>query len=98
MEEAREVLDLGTKYVEFERRGSVGYCTINRAERRNAMTTAMYLAIRRAVRFLEMSEDLAALVITGTGDAFASGGDLSGAEEEGAAWAFETYGPDNGPF
>jgi enoyl-CoA hydratase/carnithine racemase len=91
-------LDLGTEHVRFEQRGSVAYCTLDRPERRNALTTQMYVAIRRAVRALEMSDDLHALVITGSGEAFSAGGDMSGDSEATAVWAFETYGIDNAPF
>jgi enoyl-CoA hydratase/carnithine racemase len=91
-------LELCTRYLRFERNGSVGYCIIDRPERRNAMTTNMYLGVRRAIRHLESTDDLAALVITGVGDVFSAGGDLANEEEEGGTWAFETYGTTNGPY
>jgi enoyl-CoA hydratase len=56
--------DLGTPYLTFERVGSVGWCTVNRPEYRNALTPAMYLGIRRAVDRVNDDPELAALVIT----------------------------------
>jgi enoyl-CoA hydratase len=53
-------------------------CTIDRPEARNAMTPAMYFGIRYAVGHLNADPDLAGLLITGTGDAFAPGGDMTG--------------------
>ncbi|HWI43181.1 MAG TPA: enoyl-CoA hydratase/isomerase family protein [Nocardioides sp.] len=70
--------ELGTANLCFEREGPVAWCTIDRPEARNAFTPAMYYGIKRAVRITNADEDLAALIITGTGDVFAPGGDLGG--------------------
>ena len=59
-------MDLGTPHLRWERDGSVAWLTIDRPERRNAMTPNMYFGIRRAVDRLNHSPDLHALVITGT--------------------------------
>lgn len=69
---------LGTPYLRFERRGPFGVVTLDRPEARNAMTPAMYFGIRYAVTHVEADPDLAGLLITGTGDVFAPGGDLGG--------------------
>jgi enoyl-CoA hydratase len=69
---------LGTPYLSFERQGSIAVCTIDRPEARNAMTPAMYFGIRCAVGRLNEDPDLAGLLITGTGDVFAPGGDMTG--------------------
>jgi enoyl-CoA hydratase len=42
------------------------------------MTPAMYFGIRYAVSRVHADADLAGLLITGTGDVFAPGGDLGG--------------------
>src|SRR4051794_7377518 len=76
-------MDLGTPHLRWERDGSVAWLTIDRPERRNAMTPNMYFGIRRAVDRLNQSPDLAALVITGTGDVFAPGGELGGQHDDG---------------
>ncbi|MBU9765787.1 enoyl-CoA hydratase/isomerase family protein [Mycobacterium sp. TNTM28] len=69
---------LGTPYLKFDRQGPFGVVTLDRPEARNAMTPAMYFGIRYAVTHVEADPDLAGLLITGTGDVFAPGGDLGG--------------------
>ena len=71
---------MGTPYLRFERRGSIAVCTVDRPHRRNAMTPAMYFGVRYAVDHVNRSDDLAALVITGTDDVFIVGGDLGGGQ------------------
>ncbi|MDZ7674782.1 MAG: enoyl-CoA hydratase/isomerase family protein [Acidimicrobiales bacterium] len=68
---------LGTPYLRFERSGPFAVCTIDRPDRKNAMTAAMYFGVRVAIRRVEQDPDLAGLLITGTGDIFCPGGDLS---------------------
>jgi enoyl-CoA hydratase/carnithine racemase len=67
----------------LEREGSLAWCTIDRPGARNALTPAMYYGIKRAVRLVNTDPDLAALIITGTGDVFAPGGDMGGRSEPG---------------
>ena len=69
---------LGTPYLKFERQGPIAVCTIDRSEARNALTPAMYFGIRCAIGRLNEDPDLAGLLITGTGDVFAPGGDMGG--------------------
>jgi enoyl-CoA hydratase len=75
--------ELGTSSLRFEREGPIAWCTIDRPAARNALTPAMYRGIKRAVRIVNTDPDLAALIITGTGDVFAPGGDLGGRSEPG---------------
>jgi enoyl-CoA hydratase len=75
--------DLGTSGLRLEREGAIAWCTIDRPSARNAFTPAMYYGLKRAVRLVNTDPDLAALIITGTGDVFAPGGDLGGREEAG---------------
>jgi enoyl-CoA hydratase len=79
---------LGTPFLKFTREGAFGVCTLDRPEARNAMTPAMYFGIRYAVRHVDTDPDLAGLLITGTGDVFAPGGDMGG----GGADNWLTYG------
>jgi len=67
---------LGTPYLRFERDGAFAVVVLDRPEARNAMTPAMYFGIRYAISRVNADPDLAGLVITGTGDVFAPGGDL----------------------
>src|SRR6185312_8655167 len=69
--DAMSDVDLGSRFLRWERRDAVAWVTIDRPERRNALTANMYFGIRRAVDRLNYSPDLHALVITGTGDVFA---------------------------
>lgn len=82
---AAPVDDLGTPALRFERDGPLAWCTIDRPQARNALTPAMYYGIKRAVHVVNRDPDLAALIITGTGDVFAPGGDLGGRSEPGEA-------------
>jgi len=75
--------ELGAAGLRLEREGPIAWCIIDRPAARNALTPAMYFGIKRAVRLVNTDSDLAALVITGTGDVFAPGGDLGGRREEG---------------
>jgi enoyl-CoA hydratase len=69
---------LGTEFLTFTRDGPFGIVTLDRPQACNAMTPAMYFGIRYAVSLVNADPDLAGLLITGTGDVFAPGGDLGG--------------------
>src|ERR671910_3283238 len=75
--------ELGTPALRFEREGPIAWCVIDRPAARNAFTPSMYYGLKRAVRLVNTDPDLGALIITGTGDVFAPGGDLGGREEPG---------------
>ena len=89
---------LGTKNLRFEREGSLAWCVIDRPAARNALTPSMYFGIRRAVALVNQDPDLAALIITGTGDTFAPGGDLGGRYEEGDEQPPPSLGAEMLPF
>lgn len=75
--------DLGTPHLRFERRGPIAWCTIDRPGSRNALTSAMYFGLRRAIDRVNTDPELAALVITGVGDVFAPGGEMGGRHDDG---------------
>jgi enoyl-CoA hydratase/carnithine racemase len=88
---------LGSPYLTFERRGSIAIVTVDRPHRRNALTASMYFGCRYAVDHVNRSPELAAMVLTGTGDVFIPGGDLGGDPED--AWMdHDLLGMDNVPF
>jgi enoyl-CoA hydratase len=89
--------DLGASGLRLEREGSIAWCVIDRPGARNALTPAMYYGVKRAVRLVNTDPGLAALIITGTGDVFAPGGDLGGRAEPGDALP-DVTGPDVLPF
>jgi enoyl-CoA hydratase len=89
---------LGTPYLRFERRGPIAVCTVDRPEKRNAMTPAMYFGVRYAVDHVNRSDELVGLLLTGTGDVFIPGGDLSGDNTDGWADLPMLLAMDNTPF
>jgi enoyl-CoA hydratase len=89
---------LGTPYLKFTRDGAFATCTLDRPAARNAMTPAMYFGIRYAISRVNADPELAGLLITGTGDVFAPGGDLGqGGEDDWMDFA-STLGMDVTPF
>ncbi len=58
------------------REGEVVTLTLNRPEKRNAMTVPMLTALRSAFHELAAAKDVRAVVLTGAGKAFCSGLDL----------------------
>src|SRR4051812_29590907 len=76
-------VDLGSRFLRWERRDAVAWVTIDRPERRNALTPNMYFGIRAAVDRVNASRTLHALVLTGTGDVFAPGGEMGGRHDDG---------------
>jgi enoyl-CoA hydratase/carnithine racemase len=89
---------LGTPFLRFTREGAFGVCTLDRPEARNAMTSAMYFGIRYAVRLVDSDPDLAGLLITGTGDVFAPGGDMGGGGADNWLTFGSALGMDVTPF
>ncbi len=59
-----------------QRDGDVVTLTLNRPEKRNAMTVPMLEALRAAVREVATMPDVRAVILTGAGTAFCSGLDL----------------------
>jgi len=72
----------------------VARITINRPERRNAMSYGVMAGLREAMAAARADENVRVIVLTGAGDrAFCAGADLGGiAENEGAANAHEGRG------
>jgi enoyl-CoA hydratase/carnithine racemase len=89
---------LGTPFLRFEREGAFAICTLDRPKARNAMTPAMYFGIRYAISRVNADPDLAGLLITGTGDVFAPGGDLGQSAEDNWMDFAATMGMDATPF
>ncbi|BBZ70755.1 enoyl-CoA hydratase/isomerase family protein [Mycobacterium paraseoulense] len=89
---------LGTPYLRFERDGALAKVTLDRPHARNAMTAAMYFGIRYAVSRVAADDSLAGLLITGTGDVFAPGGDLGHRAEDNWMELAFALGMDVTPF
>ncbi len=56
--------------------GKVGYVTLNRPERKNPLTFDSYAELRDLFRALARGSGVKAVVVTGAGDNFCSGGDV----------------------
>ena len=64
--------------IRIERDGAVVIATLNRPERLNAVSRQMHGELERLPRDLDADPEVRALVITGEGRAFSSGGDFGG--------------------
>jgi 2-(1,2-epoxy-1,2-dihydrophenyl)acetyl-CoA isomerase len=67
------------EYILFERRGGVAWVTLNRPEVRNALKPDMREELIDAIGVVAGDLDLRCLVLTGAGEGFCSGADISGA-------------------
>ncbi|WP_375001652.1 enoyl-CoA hydratase-related protein [Aeromicrobium sp. CTD01-1L150] len=74
---------LGTDHVLLDVADGVGTITLNRPERRNALSDEMIAGLGEALRRLEDSREVGAIVLTGAGGAFCSGGDVQTFDEQG---------------
>jgi enoyl-CoA hydratase len=63
--------------VHFSRRGAAGWLTLNRPDRRNALTPQLIADLHRALDACDDDPLIRAVVITGAGDAFCAGADLA---------------------
>ena len=68
--------DAGSDIVQVEDRGAVRYIFLNRPQVRNAINTAMLLALRKAVQEADKAPHLRAVVFGGRGGAFSAGADV----------------------
>jgi enoyl-CoA hydratase/carnithine racemase len=64
------------KHSQWRTEGAVGVITLNRPERKNPLTFDSYAELRDHFRALQNSKDVKAIVITGAGGNFCSGGDV----------------------
>jgi enoyl-CoA hydratase/carnithine racemase len=64
------------KHFLWRTEGSVGVVTLNRPERKNPLTFESYAELRDHFRALKTSTEVKAIVITGEGGNFCSGGDV----------------------
>jgi enoyl-CoA hydratase/carnithine racemase len=67
---------VGNPHVIAETRDRVLLIRINRPEKKNALTDAIYRALGDAILAADSDDDVRALVLTGTGDAFSAGNDM----------------------
>lgn len=74
----KRTLDTGTKDLLAHVDDGVAVITMNRPDRRNAMSGGMLTAMSAALSAFETDPDVACIVLTGAGGAFCAGGDVKG--------------------
>jgi 2-(1,2-epoxy-1,2-dihydrophenyl)acetyl-CoA isomerase len=83
MAESRPI-ETGTDHLLARVEEGVAFLTLNRPERRNALSDPMLSGLAAALRECEASTDVRCVVLTGAGGAFCSGGDVKGMAAAGA--------------
>jgi len=71
-------IDTGTQELLCVIRESVAIITLNRPHAKNSLSSELTPALRKLIRDFKDDPRVGALLITGTGDAFCSGGDVKG--------------------
>lgn len=71
-------IDTGTDELLCHIQDRVGVITLNKPQKKNALGDILTPALRRTVVTLEEDDRVGCVMITGAGDAFCSGGDVSG--------------------
>jgi 2-(1,2-epoxy-1,2-dihydrophenyl)acetyl-CoA isomerase len=74
-------LDTGTDDLLADVDDGVAVLTMNRPDRRNAMSDAMMTAMERVLRDVEVDDAVGCVVLTGAGGAFCAGGDVKAMAE-----------------
>ncbi|MGH9301018.1 MAG: enoyl-CoA hydratase-related protein, partial [Acidimicrobiales bacterium] len=74
-------LDTGTEDLLGEVDDGVATLTMNRPERRNALSNAMLSALDRVLAEVEIDDAVGCVVLTGAGGAFCAGGDVKAMAE-----------------
>jgi 2-(1,2-epoxy-1,2-dihydrophenyl)acetyl-CoA isomerase len=77
-------LDVGTDDIAIEIDDGVATFTLNRPERRNALTQPMLDGLARGLAAVETDDEVGVVVLTGAGGAFCSGGDVKAMAEQSA--------------
>jgi 2-(1,2-epoxy-1,2-dihydrophenyl)acetyl-CoA isomerase len=77
MAEGRTI-DTGTEHLFARVEDRVAILTMNRPERRNALSGEMLSGMEIALRDAEVSDDVGCVLLTGAGGAFCAGGDVKG--------------------
>jgi enoyl-CoA hydratase len=71
-----ETLPISTEHCTVEREGPVVIITMNRPEKKNALSPSMLVGLADAYTYVDDTVDVRAAVLTGAGGAFSSGMDL----------------------
>jgi len=82
-------IDTGTDDLLARVEDGVAVVTMNRPDRRNALSRAMLDALARTLADVEVDDDVGCVVLTGAGGAFCAGGDvkdMASGEDDGVAF------------
>ncbi len=74
-------IETGTEHLQARIEDGVAVLTMNRPERRNALSTEMLEGLASALAEAETASDVGCVVLTGSGGAFCAGGDVKGMAE-----------------
>jgi enoyl-CoA hydratase/carnithine racemase len=91
-------IDLGSPYLVATLAERALHVRIDRIDRRNAMTQDMYRGVKRAAILADRDPGVDALVLTGTDDVFAVGGDMAGGRAADPTLEAEHDPTDHFPF
>jgi enoyl-CoA hydratase/carnithine racemase len=72
----RSMADFAATHFDWQLSGAVATITLNRPARKNPLTFESYAELRDCFRLLRSASDVHAIVLTGAGDNFCSGGDV----------------------
>ena len=72
-----ETLDITTKHCTIERDGNVVILTMNRPEKRNALSPDMLAGLVLGYEYVDEHDDVSCAILTGAGGTFCSGMDLT---------------------
>ncbi len=64
------------EYILYERKGPIGYITLNRPEKLNALNAGLMTEFQETMGAVERDEEIRVVIITGAGRAFSSGFDI----------------------
>ena len=81
------IIDTGTDHLRAEVSDGIAVLTMNRPERRNALSGDMLSGMELALEECATSPEVRCVVLTGTGGAFCAGGDVKGMAEGSARGA-----------
>ncbi|UXA19232.1 enoyl-CoA hydratase/isomerase family protein [Mycobacterium sp. SMC-4] len=98
MSELPTEVDLGAEELRGTIDGDTLTVTIDRPEKRNALTADGYHGIKKAAMIVADEPALDFLVITGTGDVFCAGGDMNAVGNPDRRWDAFTEAYDGTPF
>ena len=87
-------IETETDHVQARVEDKVCIITLNRPERRNALSDEMLRGLEGALADAETATDVGAVVVTGAGGAFCSGGDVKGMADAGSGGRGEGLGFD----